>query len=75
MGYTKEKQLPNIPSQKFLNKGWDILTKELGYAKAVRFVTELPKQTGDSVKEIREMRQKWSTVAQLDKEIRKAKKK
>lgn len=37
-------------------------------------VKQLSKQTGDSVKEIRNMRKKWDTVDKLDKEIKKMKK-
>jgi len=74
MKQLKTKQLPIIPTQNLFSRGWEILTKHLGYANATRFVMECPLQYGDSVKEIRKFRQKWTTVNQLDKEIKKAKK-
>ena len=74
MSQYKIEKLPKISKQDFFNQGWQILIKHLGCAKAINFVMEFPKNYGDSVKTIREMRKQWKTVDELDQEITKAKK-
>lgn len=74
MNQYKTKQLPKISKQNSFNQGWQILIKHLGCVKAANFVMEFPKNYGDSVKTIRELRKEWKTADQLNQEITKAKK-
>lgn len=56
-----------------IQRGWDVLVKNLGITDAVRFIRAYYPGYGDSVKEIREF---WGnkTVHEISEEIREAKK-